>query len=137
MARDPSSNPRADTIFFNFLYITAGFQNKPTVITNITVGLFSSMLVFWNRQWCLYILKNSFIYWINRSICISMLKWLEIFLTSVYTQIKIPHRILGFSNHFINYIFSVCWIRQKRVNFILDSIDFFIHLYKILIPRAH
>ena len=28
-------------------------------------------------------------------------------------------------------------MRQKRVNFILDPIDFFIYLYKILIPRAH
>ena len=28
-------------------------------------------------------------------------------------------------------------MRQKRVNFILDPIDIFIHLYKILIPRAH
>ena len=28
-------------------------------------------------------------------------------------------------------------MRQKRVNFILVPIDFFIHLYKILIPRAH
>ena len=26
---------------------------------------------------------------------------------------------------------------QKMVNFILVPIDFFIHLYKILIPRAH
>ena len=28
-------------------------------------------------------------------------------------------------------------MRQKRANFILDPIDFFIHLHKILIPRAH
>ena len=28
-------------------------------------------------------------------------------------------------------------MRQKRVNFILDPIDFFIHLHKILIPKAH
>ena len=28
-------------------------------------------------------------------------------------------------------------MRQKWVNFILDPIDFFIHLHKILIPRAH
>ena len=28
-------------------------------------------------------------------------------------------------------------MRQKRVNFILDPIDFFIDLHKILIPRAH
>ena len=28
-------------------------------------------------------------------------------------------------------------MRQKRVNSILDPIDFFIHLHKILIPRAH
>ena len=28
-------------------------------------------------------------------------------------------------------------MRQKRVNFILDQIDFFIDLHKILIPRAH
>ena len=28
-------------------------------------------------------------------------------------------------------------MRQKRVNYILDPIDFFIDLYKILIPRAH
>ena len=28
-------------------------------------------------------------------------------------------------------------MRQKRVNFILDPIDIFIHLYKILIPGAH
>ena len=28
-------------------------------------------------------------------------------------------------------------MRQNRVNFILDPIDIFIHLYKILIPRAH
>ena len=27
-------------------------------------------------------------------------------------------------------------MRQKRVNFILNLIDFFIHLHKILIPRA-
>ena len=33
--------------------------------------------------------------------------------------------------------FSLCQMRQKRVNFILDPIDFLIHLYKILIPRAH
>ena len=28
-------------------------------------------------------------------------------------------------------------MRQKRVNFILDPIDFFIDLHKIHIPRAH
>ena len=28
-------------------------------------------------------------------------------------------------------------MRQKRVNFILDPLDFFINLHKILIPRAH
>ena len=28
-------------------------------------------------------------------------------------------------------------MRQKRVNYILDPIDFFIELHKILIPRAH
>ena len=28
-------------------------------------------------------------------------------------------------------------MRQKRVNYILDPIDFFIDLHKILIPRAH
>ena len=28
-------------------------------------------------------------------------------------------------------------MRQKRVNFILDPIHFFIDLHKILIPRAH
>ena len=28
-------------------------------------------------------------------------------------------------------------MRQKRVNYILDLIDFFIDLYKILIPRAY
>ena len=28
-------------------------------------------------------------------------------------------------------------MRQKRVNFILDPIDFFIHLHKNFIPRAH
>ena len=28
-------------------------------------------------------------------------------------------------------------MRQKGVNSILDPIDFFIHLHKILIPRAH
>ena len=28
-------------------------------------------------------------------------------------------------------------MRQKRANFILDLIDFFIHLHKILILRAH
>ena len=28
-------------------------------------------------------------------------------------------------------------MRQKRMNFILDPIDCFIDLYKILIPRAH
>ena len=28
-------------------------------------------------------------------------------------------------------------MRQKRVNSILDLIDFFIHPHKILIPRAH
>ena len=28
-------------------------------------------------------------------------------------------------------------MRQKRVNFILDPIDFFIDLHKILIPMAH
>ena len=28
-------------------------------------------------------------------------------------------------------------MRQKRVNFILDPIDFFIDLHKILIPKAH
>ena len=33
--------------------------------------------------------------------------------------------------------FSLCPMRQKRVNFILDPIDFFIHPHKILIPRAH
>ena len=33
--------------------------------------------------------------------------------------------------------FSPCQMRQKRVNFILDPIDFSIHLHKILIPRAH
>ena len=33
--------------------------------------------------------------------------------------------------------FSLCPMRQKRVNFILDLIDFFIDLHKILIPRAH
>ena len=27
-------------------------------------------------------------------------------------------------------------MRQKRVNYILDPIDFFIDLHKILIPRA-
>ena len=28
-------------------------------------------------------------------------------------------------------------MKQKRVNYILDPIDFFIDLHKILIPRAH
>ena len=28
-------------------------------------------------------------------------------------------------------------MRQKRVNYIMDPIDFFIDLHKILIPRAH
>ena len=28
-------------------------------------------------------------------------------------------------------------MRPKRVNYILDPIDFFIDLYKILIPRAY
>ena len=28
-------------------------------------------------------------------------------------------------------------MRQKRVKYILDPIDFFIDLHKILIPRAH
>ena len=28
-------------------------------------------------------------------------------------------------------------MRQKRVNFILDPIDFFIHLHKIHMPRSH
>ena len=28
-------------------------------------------------------------------------------------------------------------MRQKRVNYIFDPLDFFIDLYKILIPRAH
>ena len=38
---------------------------------------------------------------------------------------------------FLLIYFSLCWIRQKRVNFILDPIDFIIHLHKILIPRAY
>ena len=44
-ARDPSSNPRAGTIFY-FLYITAGFQNKLIVTTSITISFFSSLSVF-------------------------------------------------------------------------------------------
>ena len=37
-----------------------------------------------------------------------MLKWLEIVLESMYTKIKAPHKILGFSDHFfINIFFSV------------------------------
>ena len=67
-----------------------------------------------------------------------MSKWLEIFLASLYTQIKIPHRILGFFEQFIYLLyFSLCQMRQKMVNFILDPIDFIIHLHKILILRAH
>ena len=38
---------------------------------------------------------------------------------------------------FLLIYFSLCWMRQKRVNYILDPIDFFIDLHKILIPRAH
>ena len=111
--------------FFNFLYITAGFQNKPTVMTNITISFVSSLPVFWNRQWCLYILKNSFIYWINRSICILMLKWLEIFLACLYTQIKIPHRIFGFSNHFLFIIFFCVLNETKEGEFHLGPNRFF------------
>jgi hypothetical protein len=35
--------------------------------------------------------------------CISLSKWLEIFLAIMYTQIKVPHKILGFSDHFYYY----------------------------------
>ena len=111
--------------FLIFLYITAGFQNKPTVITSITVGFFSSLLVFWNRQWCLYILKKSFIYWINRNICIPMSKWHKKFLASLYTQIKIPHRILGFSNHFLFIIFFCVLNETKEGEFHLGPNRFF------------
>ena len=95
------------------------------IYINITIGLKKLALMRINRQWCLYILKNSFIYWINRSICIPMSKWLEIFLASLYTQIKIPHRILGFSNHFfINYIF-LCAECDKEDEFHLGPNRFF------------
>ena len=119
----PELKPEGWHIYF--LYITTGFQNKPTMITSITVGFFSSLSVSWNRRWCLYILKKSFVYWINGSICIPMSKWLEFFLASVYTQIKIPHRILGFSNHFfINYIF-LCADETKVGEFHLRPNRFF------------
>jgi hypothetical protein len=32
--------------------------------------------------------------------CIPMLKWLEIFLASMYTQIKALHKIVGFNGFF-------------------------------------
>ena len=34
-----------------------------------------------------------------------MLKWREIFLASMYTQIKAPNKILGFSDDFLFIIF--------------------------------
>ena len=37
--------------------------------------------------------------------CIPMSKWLEIFLASMYTQIKSPHKILSFFVNFIIIIF--------------------------------
>ena len=39
--------------------------------------------------------------------CIPMQKWLKIFLATMYTQSKTPHRILGFSDHFLLIYFSV------------------------------
>ena len=38
---------------------------------------------------------------------------------------------------FLLIYFSMCSMRQKRVNYILDPTDFFIDLHKISIPRAH
>ena len=62
VARDPSSNPRAGTIFFNFLYITAGFKKTDSDNRDhcrfplITAGFLKPTVMF------MYIKKNSFIY---------------------------------------------------------------------------
>ena len=65
-ARDPRSNPRAGTIFFIFLYITTGFQNKPIVITSIIVGLFSPMPVFLKLTVIFIYIKKKFFYILNK-----------------------------------------------------------------------
>jgi hypothetical protein len=69
--------------------------------------------------------------------CIPLSKWLEFFLTSMYTQIKTPHKILVFSDHFYYYFNFLFTERDKKVNYIIDPIDFFIYLHKILTPRTH
>ena len=57
--------------------------------------------------------------------CIPMSKWLEIFLASLYTQIKIPQRILGFSNHFLFIIFFCVLNETKEGEFQLGPNRFF------------
>ena len=46
--------------------------------------------------------------------CIPMSKWLEIFLASMYTEIKTPHRILGFSDQFFYLLYFFCVLNETK-----------------------
>ena len=61
----------------------------------------------------------------------------SIFFASMYTQIMAPHKILGFSVYFLFIIFFSVPNETKEGEFHLGPNRFFIHLYKILIRRAH
>ena len=49
-----------------------------------------------------------------------------------------PHKILGFSDHFLYYYIFICAKNgQKRPNYMLGTLEFYIHLDQKLVPRAH
>jgi hypothetical protein len=57
--------------------------------------------------------------------CISTSKWLADFLASMYTQIKAPHKILGFSIIFLFIIFFFVLNETKEGEFHLGPNTFF------------